>query len=130
RLLTAAARQRALFTGGDTVYGGSVAAATTARGESTPLQRGVASLVPNLLVIALGACVLLAVVRLWQGFGLLDAFLSAAVLAVAAIPEEFPVVLTFFLGVGVYRLGRRQALVRKAVAVENIGRISAICTDK
>jgi Ca2+-transporting ATPase len=51
-------------------------------------------------------------------------------LAAAAIPEEFPVVFTFFLGVGVYRLARRQALVRRAVAVENIGRVTTVCSDK
>jgi Ca2+-transporting ATPase len=51
-------------------------------------------------------------------------------LATAAIPEEFPVVFTFFLGVGVYRLAKRQALVRRAVSVENIGRVSCICSDK
>jgi len=51
-------------------------------------------------------------------------------LAVAALPEEFPVAFTFFLGVGVYRLARCQALVRRAVVVENIGRITSICSDK
>ena len=75
-------------------------------------------------------CVILAVVRLLQGHGWLDALLSAVTLAAAAIPEEFPVVFTFFLGVGVYRLARRQALVRRAVAVENIGRVTCICSDK
>jgi Ca2+-transporting ATPase len=49
---------------------------------------------------------------------------------VAALPEEFPVVFTVFLGVGVYRLARRKALVRRAVSVENIGRATCICTDK
>jgi Ca2+-transporting ATPase len=51
-------------------------------------------------------------------------------LAVAAIPEEFPIVFTFFLGVGIFRLARRRALVRRAVVVENIGRVSCICSDK
>ncbi len=46
------------------------------------------------------------------------------------MPEEFPVVFTFFLGVGVYRLARRQALVRRAVSVENIGRVTTVCSDK
>jgi len=55
---------------------------------------------------------------------------SAVTLASAALPEEFPVVFTFFLGVGVYRLARRHALVRRAVSVENIGRVSCICSDK
>ena len=61
---------------------------------------------------------------------LVDALVSALTLAIAALPEEFPVVLTFFLGVGVYRLAKRQALVRRAVVVENIGRVTCICSDK
>src|SRR5690606_24831317 len=65
-----------------------------------------------------------------QGFGFIDALLAAITLAVAALPEEFPLVFAAFLGVGVYRLARRRALVRRAVAVENIGRITCICTDK
>jgi Ca2+-transporting ATPase len=51
-------------------------------------------------------------------------------LAVAALPDEFPIVFTFFLGVGVYRLAHKNALVRRAVSVENIGRITCICSDK
>src|SRR5690606_7772801 len=93
-------------------------------------QEDVARLVRVLLFVALAVCLLLAGVRLAQGHGLADAFLSAAVLAVAAIPEEFPVVLTFFLGLGVYRLAQRKALVRRAVAVENIGRVAVICSDQ
>jgi Ca2+-transporting ATPase len=65
-----------------------------------------------------------------QGHGFLDALVSAATLAVAAMPEEFPVVFTVFLGVGVYRLARTKALVRRAVTVENIGRVTCICSDK
>ena len=57
-----------------------------------------------------------------QGYGWLDALVSAVTLATAAIPEEFPVAFTFFLGLGVYRLARRHALVRRAVTVENMGR--------
>lgn len=130
RLLTGDALLRIIFTGKDTIYGEIVRAATATRRENTPLQQAVARLVKVLLIVAAGACLLLAGVRLSQGHGIIDAFLSAAVLAVAAIPEEFPVVLTFFLGVGVFRLAQRNALVRRAVAVENIGRVSAICSDK
>jgi Ca2+-transporting ATPase len=75
-------------------------------------------------------CVLLAAVRYRQGHGLLDAALSAVTLAVAALPEELPVAFTFFLGVGVFRLARRRALVRRAVSVENLGRVTCICADK
>lgn len=130
RLLTGDALVRILFTGSDSLYGGIVRAATATRHEHTRLQDDVARLVRLLLWIATAICLLLAGVRLWQGHGLVDAFLSAAVLAVAAIPEEFPVVLTFSLGLGVYRLAQSRALVRRALAVENIGRVSVICSDK
>ena len=130
RLLTGSADIRLIYTGSDTVYGEIVQAAVSGPSGLTPLQRSVASLVKILLGVAILICLLLAAVRLWQGYGLVDAFLSAATLAVAAIPEEFPVVLTFFLGVGVYRLARAKALVRHGTAVENVGRISVICTDK
>ena len=130
RLLTGAAAVRLIFTGGETLYGEIVEAAVKGPSGRTPLQRSVAALVRILLAVAAFICLLLAAVRLWQGFGFVDALLSAATLAVAAIPEEFPVVLTFFLGVGVYRLARAKALVRRGTAVENVGRVSVICTDK
>ena len=94
------------------------------------LQKAIGSLVKLLLFVAIAVCVLLAGVRLYQGHTWLDALISAVTLATAAIPEEFPVVFTFFLGVGVYRLAQRQALVRRAVTVENTGRVSCICSDK
>jgi len=94
------------------------------------LQQAIGNLVTVLVVAASVMCVTLAATRYSQGYGALDAFLSAVTLAVAALPEEFPVVFTFFLGVGVYRLAQRQALVRRAVAVENIGRVTCICSDK
>ncbi|HYQ38914.1 MAG TPA: HAD-IC family P-type ATPase, partial [Pseudomonas sp.] len=130
RLLGGEARLRVLFTGGETRYGEIVRSAREGSHARTPLQRAIAALVAVLLWAALAMCLLLAAIRLIQGFGVVDALLSAVTLAVAALPEEFPVVFTFFLGVGVYRLARRKALVRRAVAVENIGRVTCICTDK
>jgi Ca2+-transporting ATPase len=130
RLLTGEARVRIVYTGGETLYGEIVRSATRGIQARTPLQSAVANLVAALVVVATLVCCLLAWVRYRQGYGLVDALLSAVTLAVAALPEEFPVVLTFFLGVGVYRLARRQALVRRAVVVENIGRVSCICFDK
>ena len=130
RLLTGKAWLRVVHTGGETLYGEIVRSATRGGASRTPLQGAVGNLVAVLLVSAALICLMLAWVRLQQGHGLLDALLSAVTLAVAALPEEFPVVLTFFLGVGVYRLAKRQALVRRAVVVENIGRVSCICSDK
>ena len=130
RMLTGDAGIRVVFTGQETIYGEIVRSAVHGSHESTPLQLAIRFLVKILLVAALAACGILAAVRLHQGNDWLDALISAATLAATAIPEEFPVVFTFLLGVGVYRLAKRQALVRRAVVVENIGRVSVICSDK
>ncbi|WP_374012424.1 cation-translocating P-type ATPase [Pseudoxanthomonas koreensis] len=130
RLLTGTARIRIAYTGAQTLYGEIVRLTVQGTQARTPLQQAITRLVSKLLVAALVLCVLLAAIRLYQGHGVVDALLSAVTLAVAALPEEFPVVFTFFLGAGVYRLARRQALVRRAVAVENIGRVTCVCSDK
>lgn len=130
RLLTGRASLRVIFTGGETLYGEIVRSAVSGAHTLTPLQRAIQRLVAVLIAAATVVCLVLAVVRLWQGYGWVDALVSAVTLASAALPEEFPLVFTFFLGVGVYRLARREALVRRAVAVENIGRVTCICSDK
>ncbi len=130
RLLTGEARVLVASTGGETLYGEIVRSATRGPAARTPLQTAISSLVAALVTGAAVVCLVLAFVRLWQGHGWIDALLSAVTLAVAAIPEEFPVVFTFFLGVGVYRLAQQKALVRRAVSVENIGRVTCICSDK
>ncbi|MBL8201631.1 MAG: cation-transporting P-type ATPase [Chromatiales bacterium] len=130
RLLTGGAQVRIVYTGRETLYGEIVRSAASSRRVRTPLQLAIDGLVRALVAAALVLCAVLAGVRIAQGHGLVDALVSAVTLAVAALPEEFPVVFTFFLGVGVYRLARKQALVRRAVVVESIGRVSTICTDK
>lgn len=130
RLLTGTAQMRIVFIGGETRYGEIVRSATEGSHAATPLQKAIGELVTVLIGVAVVMCVVLAAIRLWHGHGWIDALLSALTLAVAALPEEFPVVYTFFLGVGVFRLARRKALVRRAVAVENIGRVSCIVSDK
>jgi Ca2+-transporting ATPase len=130
RVLTGTAALRTVYTGGETLYGQIVHSAVHGSHGRTPLQSAISNLVGTLLIAATILCVVLAWVRLRQGFGVVDALLSAVTLAVAALPEEFPVVFTFFLGVGVYRLAQRRTLVRRAVVVENIGRVSCVCSDK
>jgi Ca2+-transporting ATPase len=130
RLLTGEARVRIVDTGAATVYGEIVRSAVRGAHARTPLQRAIANLVTILLVAAGALCLALAYIRFRQGHGILDALLSAVTLAVAALPEEFPIVFTFSLGVGIFRLAKRHALVRRAVVVENIGRVTCICTDK
>jgi Ca2+-transporting ATPase len=130
RLLTGEAEVTVAYTGGQTLYGEIVRAAAGGKRERTPLQTAISNLVALLVAAAGVFCLILAGVRLRQGHGWVDALTSAATLAVAVLPEEFPVVFTVFLGVGVYRLARRKALVRRGVSVENIGRITCICSDK
>ena len=130
RLLTGRASLLVAYTGGETIYGEIVRSAKGSAQTRTPLQRAIQGLVVALSAAALVLCAILIIVRLRQGHGWLDATISAVTLATAALPEEFPVVFAFFLGVGVYRLARSGALVRRAVSVENIGRVSCICSDK
>ncbi len=130
RILTGAGSLRVAYVGAETLYGEIARVSGKGVRARTPLQTAVGLLVSFLVAAAVVLCLLLALVRWRQGFGWADALVSAATLAVAAIPEEFPVVLTFFLGTGVYRLARHQALVRRAVSVEDIGRVSVICSDK
>lgn len=130
RLLTGMAEVRITRVGQETLYGTIAHSAERSRRARTPLQAAVNTLVFGLVLAAVGLCAALAFVRWRQGYGWVDALVSAATLAVAALPEEFPVALTFFLGVGVFRLARRRAMVRRAVSVENIGRVTLICSDK
>ena len=130
RVLAGSGELRVVNVGAETLYGQIVRTATQVNQVRTPLQVAVGQLVVALSAVAAVLCILLALVRLHQGRGWIDALVSGATLAVAALPEEFPVAFTFFLGTGIYRLARRQALVRRGVSVENIGRITTICADK
>jgi Ca2+-transporting ATPase len=130
RVLSGKGLMRVIETGIHTSYGEIIHAVTSMPSERTQLQVAIARMVQYLIYGAIFFCVLLFLIRIFQGYSWLDAFLSSATLAIATVPEEFPVVFTFFLGVGVYRLARKNALVRRAVSVENIGRINHICSDK
>lgn len=130
RALTGSGLIRVVYTGKETLYGEIIGSVLRTQQEKTPLQKALAKFVLVLIEVALVFCVILAMVRSYQGFGIIDALLSATTLAVVALPDEFPMVFTFFLGVGVYRLAKKHVLVRRSVTVENIGRINCICTDK
>ena len=130
RVLRGDGALRITRTGKFTSYGEIVQSVLKVSNEKTSLQKSISRLVFVLSIFAGACCILLAIIRIYQGKGWLDAFISSATVAISAIPEEFPVVFTFFLGVGVFRLAKKKALVRKAVSVENIGRVTYICTDK
>ena len=98
--------------------------------ESTPLQRRLDSFGRILVWVALGIVALLFGLGLLRGTNPLELFMTSVALAVAAVPEGLPAVVTVALSLGVFRMARRGALVRKLVAVETLGSTSVICTDK
>jgi len=98
--------------------------------EKTPLQRKLDSFGRVLIWATLGIVVLLFALGLFRGTNVLELFMTAVSLAVAAIPEGLPGVVTVALALGVFRLSRRRALVRKLPAVETLGSTTVICTDK
>ncbi|MDR2044117.1 MAG: cation-translocating P-type ATPase [Clostridium sp.] len=131
-------RGKALVTGTgmDTEMGKIADALANAKEEHTPLQRKLTRLSKSLSVLVLGVCaVVFAVdlVRLYpalSGAALLDTFMVAVSLAVAAIPEGLAAVVTIVLSIGVTNMSKRSAVIRKLTAVETLGCAQIICSDK
>ncbi len=96
----------------------------------TPLQRNVARLGRYLGFLVLGTVGVLMVIGLIRGYGFEDMFTLAVAAAVSAIPEGLPVLVTVVLALGMRRMAKRHALVRKLTAVETMGSVTAICSDK
>jgi cation-transporting ATPase F len=96
----------------------------------TPLTRKIAKFSRLLVVVILGLAGVAFVIGLWRGGPIVETFLAAVALAVAAIPEGLPAAVTITLAIGVARMARRRAIVRKLPAVETLGSTTVICSDK
>ena len=97
----------------------------------TPLQRQVDRFSRTLAIAIMGLSVLtFALGTWWRGHAWSDMFVMVVALVAAAIPEGLPAVLTVMLALGVQRMARRHAIVRRLHAVESLGAVSVICTDK
>ena len=130
--------------GMDTEMGKIAEALNQAEKEQTPLQKKMAELSQFLTKLVIGICVLVFAVGLVESLVLsdmpfswallgntaLDTFIAAIALAVAAIPEGLPAVVTIILSIGVTAMSKRQALIRKLTAVETLGCTQIICSDK
>lgn len=96
----------------------------------TPLQKKLAQLGKYLGVLALAACAIIFVVGLTNGIPALEIFMTAVSLAVSAIPEGLPAIVTIVLSIGVQRMVKKNAIIRRLPAVETLGGASVICSDK
>lgn len=97
---------------------------------TTPLQRRLEQLGKILIIVALMLTAMVVVLGIWQGHDLFTMFFAGVSLAVAAIPEGLPAIVTIALSLGVQRMIRKNAIVRKLPAVETLGCASVICSDK
>lgn len=117
-------------TGSSTVLG-SIARDVRDVGEAkAPLQRKMERFARTIGFLVLGASTLLFLVGLLMGESLEDMFMTAVTASVAAIPEGLPIVVTVVLAIGVARMARRNAIVRRLPAVETLGSTTVICSDK
>jgi len=117
-------------TGMRTEVGAIATLLETARGGDTPLQRRLDQVARRLLWASLAIVGLVFALGLLRGLPLFELFMGAVSLAVAAVPEGLPAVVTLALALGVERMARRNALVRSLPAVETLGSTQVICTDK
>ena len=96
----------------------------------TPLQQKLAQLGKYLGILALAACAIIFVVGLSNGIPVMEIFMTAVSLAVSAIPEGLPAIVTIVLSIGVQRMVKKNAIIRRLPAVETLGSASIICSDK
>ena len=139
-------RTNTVFSGCSITYGTATAVVTETgmntemgkianllEGESdtqTPLQAKLSNLGKYLGIVALIACAIIFAVGLLDGIAVMEMFMTSVSLAVSAIPEGLPAIVTIVLSIGVQRMVKKNAIIRRLPAVETLGSASVICSDK
>ena len=119
-----------IATGMNTELGNIASLLQQGSDEQTPLQKRLDQLGKVLATVGVGVAVLVALLDIVRGTPVVDAFLVAVSVAVAVVPEGLPAVVTITLALGARRMLARNALVRKLSAVETLGSVTTICSDK
>ena len=96
----------------------------------TPIQKKLAEVGKNLGIVCLAICFLIFIIGIFKKIEIKEMFMTSVGLAVAAIPEGLPAIVTIVLSIGVTRMARKNAIIRKLPAVETLGGSSVICSDK
>lgn len=118
-----------MATGEATSYGALGTLLQKIEFTKTPLQAKIEKLIRSVAIIAIGVALVIGVV-LAMTKGITHGILASLTVAIAIIPEEFPIVFSVFLIMGVWRMTKRQALIRQMTMVETLGSVTVICTDK
>lgn len=98
--------------------------------QETPLQKKLSNLGKYLGIVALAACAVIFIVGVSNGTPVMEILMTAVSLAVSAIPEGLPAIVTIVLSIGVQRMVKRNVIIRRLPAVETLGSASVICSDK
>jgi len=109
---------------------GRIARMVQGEDEESPLQKKLARLSKQIGAGIIGVCVFIFLIGVLEGVAIEEMFLTAVSLAVAAIPEGLPAIVTVSLALGLQRMARKKALMRRLPSVESLGSATVICTDK
>ncbi|MBF0297898.1 MAG: cation-transporting P-type ATPase [Oligoflexia bacterium] len=119
-----------IATGDKTEMGKISKSIATAESHDTPLTKKIAKFSNLLLYIIIAFALITFIVGIIHGQNIVDVFMAAVALSVAAIPEALPAAVTITLAIGVNRMAKRRAIIRKLPAVETLGSTTVICSDK
>ncbi len=117
-------------TGGSTRLGALALKLSDIEDEKTPMEKSVSVMAQLLAVCAIAISGIILALHIYSHHNFLEAFFLATSVAVAAVPEGLPVITTILLSLGARNMYRKQTLVRKMIAIENLGAVNLICTDK